>query len=59
MAQLEWVLEDGKPDKIRLDGFVRKQYGLDDSRWMTKKIASRVIEGLKALAARKRSGASE
>ena len=59
MAQLEWVLEDGKPDKKRLDGFVKKQYGLDDSRWMTRKTASRVIEGLKALAARKRSETSK
>lgn len=57
MVQLGWVLEDGKPDKKRLDGFVKKQYGMDDSRWMTKKIASHVIEGLKSLATRKRSGA--
>lgn len=50
MKQLGWVDEAGEPDKKRLDGFVRKQYGVDDSRWMTRKIASRVIEGLKALA---------
>ena len=36
-----------------------QQYGLDDSRWMTRKTASRVIEGLKALAARKRSETSK
>lgn len=54
MQQLEWVDETGEPDKKRLDGFVKKQYGIDDSRWMTRKVASGVIEGLKELGARKR-----
>lgn len=54
MRQLGWTGPDGDPDKKRLDGFVKKQYGLEDSRWMTRKVASRVIEGLKALADRKK-----
>lgn len=52
MKKLGWVDENGEPDKKRLDGFVRKQYGIDDSRWMTRKVACRVIEGLKALESR-------
>lgn len=54
MKQLGWVDDEGEPDKKRLDGFVKKQYGIDDSRWMTRKIACRVIEGLKALESRQR-----
>lgn len=54
MGQLGWTDADGAPDKKRLDGFVRKQYGLEDSRWMTRGIASKVIEGLKNLKARQR-----
>lgn len=59
MKQLGWVDEDGEPDKKRLDGWVRKQCGLDDSRWMTRKIASKVIEGLKALESRQKKGGQE
>lgn len=49
MKQAGWVDDEGEPDKKRLDGFVKKQYGIDDSRWMTRKVASKVIEALKAL----------
>ena len=54
MQQLGWIDENGEPDKKRLDGFVRKQYGIDDSRWMTRKVASKVIEALKSLVDRQR-----
>lgn len=54
MEQLGWVDENGQPDKSRLDGFCRRQCGLDDSRWMTRKAASKVIEGLKNLKERQK-----
>ncbi len=56
VLQLGWADAAGEPDKKRLDGFVKKQYGIDDSRWMTRKVASKVIEGLKELAARQGKG---
>ena len=52
MKRLGWTDENGEPDKKRLNGFVRKQYGIDDYRWTTRGIASKVIEALKALTER-------
>ena len=53
MEKLGWTDAQGNPDKKRLDGVVKKQYGMDDYRWLTKGAASKVIEALKALAGRK------
>lgn len=53
MKKLGWTDAQGNPDKRRLDGFVKKQYGIDDYRWITRGAASKVIEALKALAFRK------
>lgn len=53
VTKLGWTDGEGKPDKKRLNGFVKKQYGIDDYRWMTRGIASKVIEALKSLSERK------
>lgn len=57
MTKLGWTDEKGEPDKKRLNGFIKKQYGIDDYRWMTREIASKVIEALKSLAERKQKEA--
>lgn len=48
LKKIKWTDQEGNPDKKRLNGFVKKQYGIDDYRWMTRGIASKVIEALKA-----------
>lgn len=49
MRKLGWTNEAGDPDIRRLNGFVKKQYGIEDYRWTTRGIAGKVIEALKAL----------
>ncbi len=49
MKQTGWTDGTGEPDMKRLDGFVRKQYGLDSHRFMDRKTASSVIEFLKQM----------
>ncbi len=49
MRKLGWTDENGTLDKKRLNGFVKKQYGIDDYRWMTKGVAGKVIEALKEM----------
>lgn len=48
LKKIKWTDQEGNPDKKRLNGFIKKQYGIDDYRWMTRSIASKVIEALKA-----------
>lgn len=57
VSKLGWVDEEGNPDKKRLNGFVRKQYGIDDYRWLTRGTAGKVIEALKALSERQKKEA--
>lgn len=52
MKKMGWTDSEGNPDKKRLNGFIKKQYGIEDYRWMTRGIASKVIEAFKELAAR-------
>lgn len=47
MKQAGWTDKDGEPELKRLDGFVRKQYGVDSYRFLDRKNASGVIEFLK------------
>lgn len=49
MRKLGWVTDKGEPDIKRLNGFVKKQYGIEDYRWMTRGIASKIIEVFKSL----------
>ena len=49
MRKLGWTDENVTMDKKRLNGFVKKQYGIDDYRWMTKGVAGKVIEALKEM----------
>ncbi|MCM1192696.1 MAG: regulatory protein GemA [Acetatifactor muris] len=53
MKKMGWTDKEGNPDIKRLNGFIKKQYGIEDYRWTTRGIASRVIEAFKELAARK------
>lgn len=57
LKKIRWTDDEGKPDKKRLNGFVKKQYGIEDYRWMTKSIASKVIEALKELEKRQKKEA--
>lgn len=55
MKELGWVTEEGKPDLDRLNRFLRSDragFGLEDYRWLNIGTASRLIEALKAMAAR-------
>ncbi len=54
MGLIGWTDEEGNPDLRRLDGFVRKQYGIDSHRFMDRKTASNVIEFLKEMLARQK-----
>lgn len=47
MKQAGWTDKDGEPELKRLDGFVRKQYGVDSYRFLDRRTASGVIEFLK------------
>lgn len=52
MKKMGWTDNKGNPDKRRLNGFIKKQYGIEDYRWLTRGLASKVIEAFKELAAR-------
>ena len=52
MKKMGWTDEKGNPDKKRLNGFIKKQYGIEDYRWLTRGLASKVIEAFKELAVR-------
>lgn len=47
MKQAGWTDDNGDPELKRLDGFVRKQYGIDSYRFLDRKTASDVIEFFK------------
>lgn len=47
-----WQDAAGQADIKRLDGLVKKQYGIDSHRFMDKKTASNVIESLKQMGKR-------
>ena len=53
MKKLEWTDDSGEPEIKRLNGFVKKQYGIDSYQFMDRKIASKVIEFLKDMTTRK------
>ncbi|MCX4341412.1 MAG: regulatory protein GemA [Lachnospiraceae bacterium] len=52
MKQTGWVNDAGEPEIKRLDGFVKKQYGIDSYRFLDRRTASKVIEFLKDMAKR-------
>ncbi len=54
MKQIGWTDEKGEPALERLDGFVKKQYGIDSHHFMDRKTASKVIEFMKNMAARQK-----
>lgn len=49
MKKMGWVDSEGKPDRKRLNGFIKKQYGVEDYRWLTRGLAGKVIEAFKKL----------
>ncbi len=53
MKKMDWTDSDGNADIKRLNGFIKKQYGIEDYRWITRAIASKVIEAFKELNSRK------
>jgi hypothetical protein len=53
MKNLGWVTEDGEPDLDSLAGFVRERFHVERLEWVTVKTASDIIEGLKAIKARR------
>ncbi|MFG6336336.1 MAG: regulatory protein GemA [Lachnospiraceae bacterium] len=52
MKQIGWTDEKGEPALERLDGFVKKQYGINSHHFMDRKTASKVIEFMKDMAVR-------
>ncbi len=50
LQELGWTDGQGQPDYNRLDGFCSKYYGVDSHKWITRRNASNVIEGLKNMA---------
>lgn len=46
---LLWIKQDGTVDEKRLNGFVSKFYGITSYKWLTRTMATKVIEGLKSL----------
>lgn len=53
LVELGWMDGQGKPDYRRLDGFCSKRFGVDSHEWLTRALASKVIEGLKNMAQEK------
>ena len=51
---LGWTDETGRADKKRINGFIKKQYGVEDYRWLTKELAGKLIEALKDMEERKK-----
>lgn len=49
MARIGWTDDEGDIDLKRLDGFVKKQYGIDSHRFLDRKTASKVIEFMKEM----------
>lgn len=47
--QLGWTDENKKVDENLLNSFIKKHYNVDNIKWLDKKIASKVIEGMKVL----------
>ena len=56
LQELRWIDEQGKPDAKRLDGFVSKCCGVDSHNWLTRRNASKVIEGLKNMLKQQEAG---
>lgn len=56
MTRIGWTDDAGDIDLKRLDGFVKKQYGIDSHRFLGRKNASKVIEFLKELEKRPGKG---
>lgn len=52
MKKMGWTDSDGNADLKRLNGFIKKQYGIEDYRWTTRAIASKVIEAFKEFTGR-------
>lgn len=47
LEELGWTDGQGRPDHRRLDGFCSRRFGVDSHKWLTRTLASKVIEGLK------------
>ncbi len=54
LKKMGWTDAKGDPDIKRLNGFIKKQYGIEDYRWLTRGIASKIIEAFKELSERPR-----
>lgn len=50
--ELDWIDEDGLLDERRINGFCKKYYGIDNWKWLTRSLASKIIEGMKMLITR-------
>lgn len=48
-VQLGWTDENKRADENLLNSFIKKHYNVDSVKWLDKKIASKVIEGMKVL----------
>lgn len=59
MKQAGWTDRNGDPEIKRLDGFVKKQYGIDSYRFLDRKTVSGVIEFLKDWKKRQKEGAED
>jgi len=49
-----WVGENKKVDMLRLNHWLKSKYGVNSIIWLTSKLASDAIEGLKAMIAREK-----
>ena len=47
--ELGWVDTSGNLDEKRLNGFCKKYFGIECYKWLSIKLASKIIEGLKNL----------
>lgn len=53
---LGWTLEDGKVDMKKLNKWLENKYGVSHIGWLSQKLASNAIEGLKKMGQRKKAG---
>lgn len=54
VTELEWVDEEGKPDRERLNRFIKARFRADHYRFLSSCQAGKVIEALKAMRDRER-----
>lgn len=58
LKEVGWTDDEGQPSQERFMGFVREKFKVEKEQWITKTIASNIIEALKAMKERREAEAA-